>query len=70
MTGTTAITGNRYVVVAKSPKTDTWGDANSGGTFGPGMKSAGFDAVVFRGISPTPVFLLLARRPGRTAAGR
>ena len=59
LTGTTAITGNRYVVVAKSPKTGTWGDANSGGTFGPAMKSAGFDAVVFRGISRTPVLLLL-----------
>jgi aldehyde:ferredoxin oxidoreductase len=59
LTGTTAITGNRYVVVAKSPKTNTWGDANLGGTFGPAMKAAGFDAVVFRGASPTPVILLL-----------
>ncbi|NQU75840.1 MAG: aldehyde ferredoxin oxidoreductase family protein, partial [Planctomycetes bacterium] len=59
LTGATAITGNRYVVVGKSPKTGTWGDANSGGTFGPAMKSAGFDGVVFRGISRSPVMLLL-----------
>ncbi len=59
LTGTTAITGNRYFVVAKSPKTGTWGDANSGGTFGPSLKRAGFDAVVFRGISPEPVYLLI-----------
>ena len=59
LTGTTAITGNRYFVVAKSPKTGTWGDANSGGTFGPAMKAAGFDGVIFHGISPKPVYLLL-----------
>ncbi|NQT15704.1 MAG: aldehyde ferredoxin oxidoreductase family protein [Planctomycetes bacterium] len=59
LTGTPAITGNRYVVVAKSPKTGTWGDANSGGSFGPSMKTAGFDGVVFRGVSEKPVYLLL-----------
>jgi len=59
LTGTTAITGNRYIVVAKSPKTGTWGDANSGGTFGPAMKAAGFDGLIFRGASDEPVYLLL-----------
>ena len=59
LTGAPGITSNRYVVVAKSPKTMTWGDANSGGTFGPAMKSAGFDGVIFRGISEKPVYLLL-----------
>jgi aldehyde:ferredoxin oxidoreductase len=59
LTGTTAITGNRYIVVGKSPKTGTWGDANSGGTFGPAMKAAGFDGVIFRGASKSPVYLLL-----------
>ncbi len=32
LTGTGGITSNRYVVVAKSPKTGTFGDANSGGS--------------------------------------
>ncbi len=59
LTGTPGITSNRYVVVAKSPKTGTWGDANSGGTFGPAMKAAGFDAVIFKGVSQKPVYLLL-----------
>ena len=59
LTGTTAITGNRYFVLGKSPKTGTWGDANSGGTFGPAMKAAGVDGVILRGTSPTPVYLLL-----------
>ncbi len=63
LTGTTAITGNRYTVVGKSPKTGTWGDANSGGDFGPALKRAGFDGVIFKGVSQTPVYLLL--RDGR-----
>ena len=58
LTGTPGIASNRYVVVAKSPKTGTWGDANSGGDFGPAMKRAGFDAVILRGISDKPVYLL------------
>lgn len=59
LTGTSGITANRYVVVAKSPKTATFGDANSGGSFGPAMKAAGFDGVIFKGQSEKPVYLLL-----------
>ncbi|MBN2473386.1 MAG: aldehyde ferredoxin oxidoreductase family protein [Pirellulales bacterium] len=59
LTGTSGITANRYVVVAKSPKTGTFGDANSGGTFGPAMKNAGFDGVILKGVSEKPVYLLL-----------
>jgi len=59
LTGTPGVTSNRYVVVAKSPKTGTFGDANSGGSFGPAMKAAGFDGVIFKGISAKPVLLLL-----------
>ncbi|MEW6357532.1 MAG: aldehyde ferredoxin oxidoreductase family protein [Planctomycetota bacterium] len=59
LTGTTAITGNRYTVVAKSPKCETWGDANSGGSFGPGLKWAGVDGVFFTGKAKSPVYLLI-----------
>jgi aldehyde:ferredoxin oxidoreductase len=58
-TGTSVPTGARYEVVAKSPLTGGWGDANSGGQFGPYLKFAGFDAVFFTGISPKPVYLLV-----------
>ena len=58
-TGTAVPTGTRYAVVAKSPLTGGWGDANSGGFFGPYLKFAGFDAVFFTGISPKPVYLLI-----------
>lgn len=59
LTGTNAVTGNRFTVVAKSPKTGGWGDANCGGNFGPGLKFAGFDAAFFHGISEKPVYLLV-----------
>ena len=59
LTGTLVPTGARYAVVAKSPLTGGWGDANSGGDFGPYLKFAGFDAVFFTGISPKPVYLII-----------
>jgi aldehyde:ferredoxin oxidoreductase len=59
LTGTPATFGARYTVVAKSPLTGSWGDANSGGHFGPHLKFAGFDAVFFTGISEKPVYLLI-----------
>ena len=55
--GTPALGGSRYVIVGKSPLTSTWGDANSGGNFGPHLKFAGYDAVFFTGISSKPVYL-------------
>jgi aldehyde:ferredoxin oxidoreductase len=59
LTGTPATFGARYAAVAKSPLTGGWGDANSGGYFGPHLKFAGFDGVFFTGISPHPVYLLI-----------
>lgn len=59
LTGTPAVIGSRYMVVAKSPLTQTWGDANSGGYFGPYLKFAGYDAVFVRGQSDRPVYLFV-----------
>jgi aldehyde:ferredoxin oxidoreductase len=60
LTGTSALIGSRFAAVAKSPKTSGgWGDANCGGFFGPHLKFAGFDGVLFSGISPKPVYLLI-----------
>src|SRR4030042_816110 len=58
-TGTPIPSGARYAAVAKSPLTGGWGDANSGGFFGPYLKFSGFDGVFFTGISPKPVYLLI-----------
>jgi aldehyde:ferredoxin oxidoreductase len=59
LTGTPIPSGARYTAVAKSPLTGGWGDANSGGSFGPYLKFAGYDAVFFTGISSEPVYLLI-----------
>ncbi len=59
LTGTVAPGSGRHMLVTKSPLTGTWAESNSGGTFGPELKTAGYDAVFFSGISPNPVFLLL-----------
>ena len=47
--------GARYTVVCKSPVYDGWNDANSGGSFGPALRGAGYDGVFVRGISEKPV---------------
>jgi len=49
----------RYTVVSKSPVTNGWNDANSGGTFGPFLRQAGFDAVFVKGVAEKPVYLLI-----------
>jgi aldehyde:ferredoxin oxidoreductase len=60
LTGTPAIIGSRFVAVGKSPKTGGgWGDANCGGYFGPHLKFAGFDGVLFKGIADKPVYLMI-----------
>ncbi len=59
MTGTPCIEGNRFVAVCKSPLTDTWGDANCGGTFGPHLKFAGYDGLIFAGAATSPTYLLV-----------
>jgi aldehyde:ferredoxin oxidoreductase len=57
--GTPMISASRYIVVGKSPLTGSWGDANSGGYFGPNLKYSGYDAVFFTGISEKPVYLYI-----------
>ncbi len=59
LTGTGVYGGGRFTVVAKSPLTGAWADSNSGGTWGPELKFAGYDGVFFSGISPTPVYLVI-----------
>ena len=59
LTGARGLFSSRYTVVAKSPLTGGWGDANSGGFFGPHLKSAGYDAIFVTGASDRPVYLLI-----------
>jgi aldehyde:ferredoxin oxidoreductase len=57
LTGTASASAARYSVVTKSPLTGIWGQANSGGSFGPAMKKSGYDGIIFQGVSPKPVYL-------------
>ena len=57
LTGTASASASRYSVVAKSPLTGIWGQGNSGGSFGPALKRAGYDGVIIEGRSDKPVFL-------------
>jgi aldehyde:ferredoxin oxidoreductase len=59
LTATTVPGSGRYGVVTKSPLTGAWCESNGGGTFGPELKTAGYDAVFLTGASPHPVYLLI-----------
>ena len=59
LTGTAAACSGRFEVVAKAPLTGTIGAANSGGHFGPELKYAGYDGIIFEGVSDHPVYLYI-----------
>ena len=65
--GNAAFLGGRYTVVSKSPVTDGWNDASSGGNFGPQLKRAGFDGVFVTGVSETPAGRASAAPCGKPA---
>lgn len=52
-------TSSRMEVIAKSPLTGIYGDANAGGFFGPELKFAGWDFIAITGRAPQPVYLLI-----------
>jgi aldehyde:ferredoxin oxidoreductase len=58
LTGTPCPSAGRYSVVAKSPLTGTWAQANSGGFWSPDFKRTGYDGVIFQGASKKPVYLV------------
>ncbi|NLE44435.1 MAG: aldehyde ferredoxin oxidoreductase family protein [Chloroflexi bacterium] len=59
MCGTLLPNSGRVEVIAKSPLTGIYGDANAGGFFGPELKFAGWDAVMVVGRSDRPVILAI-----------
>jgi aldehyde:ferredoxin oxidoreductase len=59
LSGTTAPSSSRLTLVSKSPLTGGWGDASVGGYMGFELKRAGYDGILFYGISPKPVYLLI-----------
>jgi aldehyde:ferredoxin oxidoreductase len=57
LTATGYQTSNRFTVTTKSPLTGTILDANSGGYWGMQFKKTGYDALIVRGQSPSPVWI-------------
>jgi aldehyde:ferredoxin oxidoreductase len=48
---------NRYSVLAKSPLTGGFGEAEAGGWWGPALVAAGFNLIIIEGKSDAPVYL-------------
>ncbi|WZL72487.1 aldehyde ferredoxin oxidoreductase family protein [Clostridiaceae bacterium 35-E11] len=59
LTGTFAASAGRYEVVTKAPLTGTIGASNSGGHFGPELKFAGYDGIIFEGKAEKPVYIYI-----------
>jgi aldehyde:ferredoxin oxidoreductase len=57
LTGTAAPTGARYMITTKSPLTGAITCSNSGGHFPAELKKTGYEALIFEGKSPQPVYL-------------
>lgn len=47
----------RFTVAAKSPLTGAYGEAEAGGFWGPELKFAGYDAIIFTGRARKPCYL-------------
>lgn len=50
---------SRFALCAKSPQTGIWGEATCGGSFGPELKKAGWDGIIFRGAAAGPTMLVI-----------
>jgi len=57
LTGTSAPTSGRWCVVTKSPLTGLYLDSHVGGYFGTEMKRAGYDLIIFKGRSDSPIYI-------------
>ncbi|NJD59008.1 MAG: aldehyde ferredoxin oxidoreductase [Anaerolineales bacterium] len=59
LVGTSLTSAGRYCACARSPLTGIWGEANSGGFFGPELRYAGYDGVLITGRADQPVWLAI-----------
>lgn len=57
LTATPTPAGNRYMVITKSPLTGALTCANAGGEFPTMLKKSGFDLILIKGRSRSPVYL-------------
>jgi aldehyde:ferredoxin oxidoreductase len=64
LVGTATPSAGRCSVSALSPLTRIWGEANTGGFFGPELRFAGYDGVIITGRASKPVwFSIVEGRP-------
>ncbi len=59
LTGTAAPCGSRFMAVTKGPLTGAIASSNCGGDFGPDLKYAGYDLIVFDGVAKEPTILVI-----------
>jgi aldehyde:ferredoxin oxidoreductase len=59
LTATGVYGGGRFTITTKSPLTNGWADSNSGGTWGPVLKNAGYDGIFVSGAAEDPVCLVI-----------
>jgi len=50
---------SRFAVCGKSPLTGIWGEGTCGGNFGPELKFAGIDGIIFKRAASSPVYLFI-----------
>jgi len=60
VTATRVPLSGRYQVVSKSPLTGIYGESDSGGSWGPELKKAGFDGIIISGQASKPVYLWIS----------
>jgi len=58
--GTSAPAGGRFTVVSKSPLTGIFASSYVGGRFGVSLKRSGYDGIMVRGKSETPVYISIS----------
>jgi len=59
MSGSLVPAGSKVSFGSVSPLSNGHGDSNMGGHLGPALKFAGYDTVIFKGVSPKPVYLYI-----------
>ncbi|UCF96397.1 MAG: aldehyde ferredoxin oxidoreductase family protein [Spirochaetaceae bacterium] len=59
LTGSGAPAAARWVVAARSPLTGIYGESNCGGFFGAELRLAGYDGLIVKGRSASPVYLYI-----------
>ncbi len=59
LTGLPTACSGRFSICSRSPLTGIWGEANSGGKFGPELKFAGYDGIIVEGKSESPVYIYI-----------